>query len=67
VLMSDGLNTEDRWSTSQSAVDSRMYDSSSQGADTCANIKATGITIYTVQVNTGGDPMSTFCCISRAR
>lgn len=59
VLMSDGLNTEDRWSTNQSVVDSRMYDSSKQGAGTCANIKATGITIYAVQVNTGGDPMST--------
>jgi hypothetical protein len=59
VLMSDGLNTEDRWSTSQSAVDSRMYDSSNQGAGTCANIKAAGVTIYAVQVNTGGDPMST--------
>ena len=26
---------------------------------TCANIKAAGITIYTIQVNTGGDPTST--------
>ncbi|HWE78854.1 MAG TPA: pilus assembly protein TadG, partial [Pseudolabrys sp.] len=25
----------------------------------CANIKAAGITIYTIQVNTGGDPTST--------
>jgi hypothetical protein len=29
------------------------------GSGTCANIKATGITIYTIQVNTGGDPTST--------
>ena len=28
-------------------------------ATTCANVKAAGITLYTVQVNTGGDPTST--------
>jgi Flp pilus assembly protein TadG len=58
ILLSDGLNTADRWYTSQSSVDTRMYNSSS-GAGTCANIKAAGITIYTIQVNTGGDPTST--------
>jgi len=26
---------------------------------TCTNVKAAGITLYTVQVNTGGDPTST--------
>ena len=61
ILLSDGLNTQDRWygngsSVSQS-VDYRMYDGSGNG--TCANIKAAGITIYTIQVNTGGDPQST--------
>jgi hypothetical protein len=35
-----------------------MYDSSN-GLGTCANIKAAGITIYTIQVNTNGDPTST--------
>ena len=59
ILMSDGLNTENRWSTSQSSVDKRMYDSSKSGAGTCANIKATGVTIYTIHVNTNGDPTST--------
>jgi hypothetical protein len=34
-----------------------MYESSTVG--TCANIKATGITIYTIHVNTDGDPTST--------
>ena len=34
-----------------------MYDSSGNG--TCANIKAAGVTLYTIQVNTGGDPTST--------
>jgi Flp pilus assembly protein TadG len=59
VLMSDGLNTQNRWSTNQSAIDTRMYDSTKSGAGTCANIKAAGVTIYAVQVNTGGDPKST--------
>ena len=61
VLLSDGLNTQDRrygdGVNTSPQVDSRMYDSS--GAGTCANIKAAGITIYTIQVNTGGDPTST--------
>jgi hypothetical protein len=36
-----------------------MYDSTDNGAGTCANIKAAGITIYTIHVNTDGDPTST--------
>jgi Flp pilus assembly protein TadG len=61
ILMSDGLNTWDRWygngSSTNTSVDYRMYDTTGKG--TCANIKASGVTIYTVQVNTGGDPTST--------
>jgi len=56
ILLSDGLNTQDRWYSSQSSIDKRMYNN---GPGTCANIKAAGITIYTIQVNTGGDPLST--------
>ena len=52
ILLTDGLNTEDRWYSSQSSIDTREE-------KTCANIKAAGITLYTVQVNTGGDPTST--------
>jgi Flp pilus assembly protein TadG len=58
ILLSDGLNTQDRWYSQQSQVDNRMYQSGS-GSGTCANIKAAGITIYTLQVNTGRDPTST--------
>ena len=58
ILMSDGLNTQDRWYSYQSSVDRRMYNPS-DGLGTCANIKAAGVTIYTVQVNTDGDPTST--------
>ncbi len=61
ILLTDGLNTQDRWygngSSTSTDVDDRMYDSSGHG--TCANIKDAGITIYTIQVNTGGDPKST--------
>ena len=35
-----------------------MYNTGN-GSGTCANIKAAGVTIYTIHVNTGGDPMST--------
>ena len=58
ILMSDGLNTADRWYTAQTPVDNRMYQTGN-GSGTCANIKAAGVTIYTIHVNTGGDPMST--------
>lgn len=57
ILLSDGLNTQNRWSSSQSSVDARMY--ATGGAGTCANIKASGVIIYAVQVNTEGDPVST--------
>ena len=59
ILMSDGLNTENRWSTSQSSVNKRMYDSSAGGIGTCANAKAANVTIYSIQVDTGGDGLST--------
>ena len=52
ILLTDGLNTQDRWYTDQSSIDSREQ-------MTCTNIKAASITLYTVQVNTGGDPTST--------
>ena len=52
ILLTDGLNTQDRWYSSQSSIDARQ-------TLTCNNIKATGITLYTIQVNTGGDPTST--------
>jgi Flp pilus assembly protein TadG len=49
ILMTDGLNTQNRWTTNQSTIDARQ-------AQLCSNIKAAGVTIYTVQVNTDGDP-----------
>ncbi|WP_246663066.1 TadE/TadG family type IV pilus assembly protein [Pseudolabrys sp. FHR47] len=62
ILMSDGLNTQDRWygngSNTSTPVDNRMYQTGN-GSGTCANIKQAGITIYTIHVNTDGDPTST--------
>ena len=58
ILLSDGMNTQDRWYSQQTPVDNRMYQTGN-GSGTCANIKATGITIFTIQVNTGNDPVST--------
>jgi hypothetical protein len=51
ILFTDGLNTGDRWygnySNQSSQVDTRMK-------TLCDNVKATGVTIYTVQIDTDG-------------
>jgi Flp pilus assembly protein TadG len=56
ILLSDGLNTMDRWYGDghdwSSDVDARQK-------LLCDSIRAAGVTIYTIQVNTGGDPTST--------
>ncbi len=51
ILLTDGLNTQNRWYSSASSIDAREK-------MTCDNIKAADITLYTVQVNTDGDPTS---------
>ena len=38
ILLTDGLNTQDRWYTDQASIDARQ-------AMTCDNIKAAGITL----------------------
>jgi hypothetical protein len=50
ILLTDGLNTQNRYSNDQDDIDAREL-------QTCANAKAAKITIYTVQVNTTGDPV----------
>ena len=51
ILFTDGLNTGDRWygdfSSQSSQVDTRMK-------SLCDNIKSSGVTIYTVQIDTDG-------------
>jgi Flp pilus assembly protein TadG len=55
VLLSDGLNTQNRWSTTQSDIDARQQ-------ILCQNIKAdtsNPVTIFTIQVNiNNADPKS---------
>ena len=51
ILLTDGLNTQSRFSTTQSVIDVRTKKA-------CDNIKAAGITLYTLHVNTDGDPAS---------
>ena len=51
ILLTDGLNTADRWYSNQSQVDARQ-------AMTCANINAAGIQLYTIQISTDGTPVS---------
>ena len=46
------MNTQDRWYLTDTHIDARQK-------MTCDNINAAGITLYTVQVNTSGDPTST--------
>jgi Flp pilus assembly protein TadG len=60
ILLTDGLNTQDRWygdGSSLGTSDDAKIDA--REALTCTNAKNAGITIYTIQVNTGGDPTST--------
>jgi Flp pilus assembly protein TadG len=58
ILMSDGLNTQDRWPTYGNGVNpAPLVDGRMTG--TCANVKAANVVLYTIQVNTGGDPTST--------
>jgi Flp pilus assembly protein TadG len=58
IVMSDGLNTQDRWpaygngqTQYNSAIDNRQKIQ-------CDNAKAAGVIIYTMHVNTDGDPTS---------
>jgi Flp pilus assembly protein TadG len=55
ILLTDGLNTQDRWygngSDPASQVDTRQQ-------TLCDNIKSAGITIYTIQADTDGEPRS---------
>jgi hypothetical protein len=60
ILLSDGLNTENRWPSygNGSTQNGTMIDDRQKIL--CDNIKASGITIYTIQVNTSSpaDPTS---------
>ena len=52
ILLTDGLNTQNRFSTTQTTIDARTKKA-------CDNINAANITLYTIQVSMEGDPVST--------
>lgn len=47
ILLSDGLNTQNRWTTSQASIDAREELA-------CDHVKADGVTIYSVFVDLNG-------------
>ena len=54
ILLTDGLNTQNRWTTNQASIDAREQ-------LVCTNIKAAGITIYTVLVMSGNSSVLQSC------
>jgi uncharacterized protein YegL len=54
IMLTDGDNTQDRWSTSQSTIDGRMQMA-------CANAKAANIRVYTVRVINGNADLLRAC------
>jgi hypothetical protein len=61
ILLSDGLNTQDRWygdgANASSQVDARM-------TKVCNNAKAAGVRIYTVLVMSGNSSVLQNCATS---
>jgi len=54
IMLTDGDNTEDRWSTTGSQIDARMQ-------MTCDNVKAANIKVYTVRVINGNSSLLQGC------
>jgi len=54
ILLTDGLNTQNRWTTNQSAIDLRT-----QAA--CTNMKNAGVLVYTVLVMSGDSSILQQC------
>jgi Flp pilus assembly protein TadG len=56
ILLSDGLNTEDRWPAYGNGQTQYGGQIDARQRILCDNIKAQGVTIYTIQVNTSSPP-----------
>lgn len=54
IMLTDGDNTQDRWTTTQSQIDPRMQTA-------CDNVKAANIRIYTVRVINGNAALLKGC------
>ncbi len=62
IILSDGLNTQDRWYTSASSIDNRQR-------LLCDNMKNAGVKIYTIQVDTDNEATSSvlqYCAGTKA-
>jgi hypothetical protein len=59
IFLTDGLNTQNRWSTKVSDIDARTR-------IVCDNIKAAGIKIYTIRVMEGNQSLLQNCASSTA-
>ncbi|MET0678559.1 MAG: pilus assembly protein [Bradyrhizobium sp.] len=59
IVMSDGLNTMDRWPAYGNGQVQYLGQIDARQKIQCDNIKAAGVIVYTMQINTGGDPTST--------
>jgi len=58
IVMSDGLNTQDRWPAYGNGQTQFGGQIDARQRIQCDNIKADGIVMYTMHVNTNGDPTS---------
>lgn len=59
IVLTDGDNTQNRWTTSQTSIDARMQLA-------CSNIKAANIRIYTVRVIAGNASLLQSCATNVA-
>jgi Flp pilus assembly protein TadG len=57
IMLTDGDNTQNRWTTNGNSIDART-------AAICSNIKATGILIYTIRVINGDANLLRNCATS---
>jgi Flp pilus assembly protein TadG len=64
ILLSDGLNTEDRWPAYGNGSQQFGGQIDARQRILCDNIKAQGVTIYTIQVNTSSPPDPTSTVLS---
>ena len=54
VLLTDGDNTENRWTSSSSSIDARTQ-------QVCTNVKAAGVKVYTIRVVNGNAALLQSC------
>jgi len=60
ILLSDGLNTQDRWYSNQSSIDNRQQ-------ITCNNLRAASVTVYSVLVMSGDSTVLQSCATDQTK